>query len=103
MTTLIYTDIANVKSVQYTLHAPAGTSVVRIAYPDGYGTTKERVDFYADGAAGSYDTATAVYTKANITAAVTMTTTVVNTTGVISRVVALGLTNAVPIVVRVGF
>jgi hypothetical protein len=63
MTAEIRTAAQNVQGIVYTLHAPVGTSVVRIVYTGA--DVQERVDFVADQAAGTYDTDTVVSVAGN--------------------------------------
>ena len=63
MTAEIGTAAQNVEGIVYTLHAPVGTSVVRIVYTGAQ--VPETVDFYADRAAGTYDTDTVVSVTGN--------------------------------------
>lgn len=63
MTAEIGTAAQNVRGIVYTLHAPVGTSVVRIVYPGQQ--VPESVVFYADRAANTYDTDTVVSVNGN--------------------------------------
>ncbi len=63
MTADIGTAAENVQGIVYTLHAPVGTSVVRIVYTGAH--VPETVDFFADRAAGTYDTDTVVSVAGN--------------------------------------
>ncbi len=53
---------SDVQQVAYTLHAPAGTSVVSVVNTDGAIGLKEVFRFYADAPALTYTTTTAVST-----------------------------------------
>jgi hypothetical protein len=55
----------DVQNVTYTLHAPAGTSVVAAINTYGPLGPKETFRFFADDAPGTYDTFTSVTTGAN--------------------------------------
>lgn len=63
MTAEIGTAAQNVQGIVYTLHAPVGTSVVRIVYTGPQ--VPENVVFYADRPAGTYDTDTIVSVSGN--------------------------------------
>jgi hypothetical protein len=63
MTADIGTAAENVQGIVYTLHAPVGTSVVRIVYTGAH--VPETVDFFADRTAGTYDTDTVVSVAGN--------------------------------------
>jgi len=56
----INADISAIKQIRYTLHAPAGTSVVRVISTDGPVDYKEKFNFQADGAPGAYGAETRV-------------------------------------------
>lgn len=60
LNTTIDADVSDVQQVAYTLHAPAGTSVVVMIHTSGLLGPKERLVFSADDAPNSYDTATTV-------------------------------------------
>lgn len=63
LTATISDTASDVKSVVYTLHAPAGSSVVRLVTTGGAFSGKETLNFYADNAAGTYETDTVVSTR----------------------------------------
>lgn len=63
----IDTDINNVQSVVYTVHAPIGTSVLLILYTDNPLRNVERVVFRADSLPGRYNSETVVDTTGNNT------------------------------------
>jgi len=63
MTAEIGTAAENIQGIVYTLHAPQGTSVVRIVYPGQQ--VPETVVFYADRSANTYDTDTIVSVAGN--------------------------------------
>jgi hypothetical protein len=63
MTAEIGTAAQNVQGILYTLHAPVGTSVVRIVYTGPQ--VPESVVFYADRPANTYDTDTIVSVSGN--------------------------------------
>lgn len=66
---------ADVQSIVYTVHAPAGTSLVSVVNTGSVLGLVERVTFYADAPARTYDTYTTVTTGAS-NVAVTATTTI---------------------------
>ena len=64
MTVDIYTAAANVRTITYTLHAPAGTTVQKIVYTGGKLSSKEEaVIFLADQPGNHYTTETLVTTR----------------------------------------
>jgi hypothetical protein len=63
MTAEIGTAAENVQGIVYTLHAPRGTSVVRIVYPGQQ--VPETVIFHADRPANTYDIDTIVSVSGN--------------------------------------
>lgn len=65
LTATISDSATDVSGVQYTLHAPAGTSVTNVVYTGGSFAGKERLSFYADDPANTYDSATLVGTHAS--------------------------------------
>ncbi len=77
LTANISDSASDVQSITYTVHAPAGTSMVSVA---SLGPA-DHVTFYADDAANAYDTYTTVYTGQS-SVAVTAKTTVVSVLGV---------------------
>lgn len=81
LTTDIVDTVGDVHGVSYTLHAPAGTSVVALIRTGGLLGPKESFHFYADDAPGRYDTTTVVTTGKVVTA--TATTTVVSVLGLV--------------------
>jgi len=60
LSTTINADVSAIKQIRYTLHAPAGTSVVRVISTDGPVDYKEKFNFQADGAPGAYGAETRV-------------------------------------------
>ena len=52
----INTDAANVKSMNYILHVPAGVRVLLVLYTDGNLGKKETVTVYQDSPANTYTT-----------------------------------------------
>src|SRR5687767_11379818 len=63
----IDTNLNNVRSVVYTVHAPVGTYPVLIIYTENPLRNVERVDFHADLLPGRYTTETLVDTTGNNT------------------------------------
>ena len=61
MSAVINDDSADVQSVEYTLHAPVGTSVEHVVYSGGSKVT-ETVHFVADETPNTFDTTTVVST-----------------------------------------
>ena len=60
MTVAVDSDAADVQLITYTLHAPVGTSIIKVVYTGGPLQDKEQVLFYADRPANSYITDTVV-------------------------------------------
>lgn len=58
----ISTSYSNVRSVVYTVHAPARSAAALIIYTDNPLGSVERVQFYADSPTNSYTIDTIVYT-----------------------------------------
>lgn len=57
-------NLSDVQQVAYTLHAPAGTSMVSVTYTSGLLGPKEVLRFYSDNLPDTYDTSTRVSTYA---------------------------------------
>ena len=53
--------LSDVQHVAYTLHGPAGTTLVSVSYPDGTGSISS-VQYVADNNTGNYDGDTVVTT-----------------------------------------
>lgn len=58
-------DAADIRNIQYTLHAPVGTTVTDVVYTGGPFAAKETLQVYADNPANTYDSDTVVSTGAN--------------------------------------
>jgi len=56
-------DITGVTYTMYTMHAPAGVSVVSVVYPPDPNNIPQTFHFYADNPGGVWDTYTNVATK----------------------------------------
>lgn len=65
LTATVSTSSDNVKQIVYTLHAPTGTRVTGLVYTGGGLVGRERFQFYADAAAGTYTSVTTVSTSIN--------------------------------------
>ena len=77
----IDTEMYNVQSVYYEVHAPVGSTVLNVLYTEGILGLHEVVLFYADAPPNQYTTITTVYTDPrNI--AVSTTSTVIRLVGV---------------------
>ena len=63
MTVEVAADASDVRSIIYTLHAPAGATIDRIVYTGGALQSKEEVVFIADQPAGQYVSDTVVTTR----------------------------------------
>ncbi len=63
MTVEIAADVADVRRITYTLHAPVGVTIDRIVYTGGALQSKEEVVFVADQPRGHYVTDTVVTTR----------------------------------------
>ncbi len=59
----VYDNPSDINAVTYTLHAPAGTSVVNVVYPVDPNNIPQTFNFYADNPAGTWDSYTYVDTK----------------------------------------
>jgi hypothetical protein len=57
--------LSDVRHVAYTLHGPAGTSLVAVAYPDGTGAISD-VRYLPDDTPGNYDGDTVVTTGTKV-------------------------------------
>jgi hypothetical protein len=77
LTATIQDDATNVKSVEYTLHAPVWTTITNVVYTGGPFANKESLQFHADNQPGTYDSDTLVSTAASnvsVTATAQVTT-----------------------------
>jgi hypothetical protein len=61
----IYDDASDVESVAYSLHGPAGTSVVSVTYSGDLPASMESFTYTADAKAGQYPATTTVVTGAS--------------------------------------
>ncbi len=82
----IGTDLDDVQSIVYVLHAPVGTRVLSVLYTDSILGIRESLQFYADGSPNQYTTTTTVYTGHRNVA--------VDTTSTVARVLGLDQGNA---------
>lgn len=64
MTGAITTDVSNLTAVIWTLHIPAGTSVVSVTYDDNV-SYKESLKYWADNLPNTYDGSVQVSTSLN--------------------------------------
>jgi len=70
----IATDVSNVRAVVYTVHAPRGVKMLRVAYTPFPGFTgKESLLFYDDNTLKTFSTDTIVQTRLNNTRVVATT------------------------------
>jgi hypothetical protein len=63
-------SLTDVQQIQYTLHAPCGTSIISIVYTSGPIGPKESLRFYADQPAGQYTSTSDVTTGSSSIAVV---------------------------------
>ncbi len=66
MSATIRTAMSNIIDVSYTLHVPAGASVVSIAYPDQFGPLKDTATIVADNPSNTYTSTTVVYLNSGV-------------------------------------
>ena len=63
LTTSFQLQPSNVRSIQYALHIPSGTSVTQVVYTGGKLSQLESMTVYADDTANTYDSSSVVYSK----------------------------------------
>jgi hypothetical protein len=91
---------SDVRSVTYTVHGPAGTRMLSILNTDSLLGLVEKVQYYADDPANSYDTYTTVVSGQN-GVSVTAQTTLVSVLGLAVGLKSASGYNAQPLHVRV--